>query len=88
MPNPLLAQMRVSAVGDLSEAVANDPEIADAYLLIARLQVLPGGDPKQAKTMIDKLLTLKNVEPSVKADALIIHSGVSRQAGRSTGRPQ
>lgn len=73
-PSALIAQMRVAAVGDLSEAVENDPEIADAYLLIARLQVLPGGDPKQAKTMIEKLLTLKNVEPNVKADALLIHS--------------
>ncbi|MBA4017722.1 MAG: hypothetical protein C0483_11160 [Pirellula sp.] len=73
-PNMQAAQLRDSAVGDLSEALAADPDIAEAYVLIARLQVLPGGDVKQARTMLEKALTLKNVDPPTRANALLMHS--------------
>ena len=73
-PNMQAAQMRDGAVGDLSEALAADPDIAEAYILIARLQLLPGGDVKQARSMLEKALTLKNVDPPTRANALLMHS--------------
>lgn len=73
-PNPAAAQMRAAAVGDLSEALAADAEIAEAYLLIARLQILPGGDVKQARTMLDALLLLKDVDADTRADGLVMRS--------------
>jgi tetratricopeptide (TPR) repeat protein len=73
-PSLQAAQMRVSAVDDLSEALAADPEIAEAYILIARLQLMPGGDVKQARSMLERALTLKNVDPPTRANALLMHS--------------
>ncbi|MGC3972162.1 MAG: tetratricopeptide repeat protein [Pirellulales bacterium] len=73
-PNPMAARMRLGAVGDLSEALAADPEIPAAYVLIARLQILPGGDVKQARTMLERVLTLKDVEADTRADALVMRS--------------
>ena len=73
-PNFEAAQMRLNALGDLSEALAADPEIAEAYILITRLQLLPGGDLNQARSMLEKVLTLKNVDPPTRANALLMHS--------------
>ncbi|MEZ6090062.1 MAG: tetratricopeptide repeat protein [Pirellulaceae bacterium] len=43
-----LQQMRGEAVKQLELAVESDPELAEAHLLIARLQALPGGNPERA----------------------------------------
>ncbi|MCE9605690.1 MAG: tetratricopeptide repeat protein [Planctomycetia bacterium] len=72
--DPRVAQARVAAVGDLSEALANDPDLSAAYVLIARLQLLPGGDIKQAKTMLDAAVKSKATDDETRAKALTLRS--------------
>jgi tetratricopeptide (TPR) repeat protein len=54
---PLLRQ---EAMQSLQKAVKHDPKMGDAYLLMAKLQILPGGSRDQA---------IKNVDDAIKAFA-------------------
>lgn len=47
-----LGQLRSKALEYLETSISNDPKQADAYMLIARLQALPGGDRKHAMASV------------------------------------
>ncbi len=47
-PDPQWPRIRAFAMRDLQEAVAREPELGGAWLMIARLQILPGGDRQRA----------------------------------------
>ena len=55
-PSPDWPRMRSFAMRDLRELVKRDPKLGIAHLMIARLQALPGGDPKSAKQAADKAI--------------------------------
>lgn len=52
-PAPQWAQLRTLALADLEKAVAADPKLGEAQLLIARLQALPRGDADAAMAAAD-----------------------------------
>ena len=47
-PDPRWPQLRQLAVADLERALKHVPEQAEAFLLLGRLQSLPGGDRGEA----------------------------------------
>lgn len=72
--DPRVAQARLAAIADLSEALEADPDLSAAYVMIARLQLLPGGDVKQAKTMLEAAVKSKATDDETRAKALTLRS--------------
>ncbi len=69
-------QKRQFAVADLEKAVKLNPKQPEAYLLIAQLHLLPGGEIKQAREAIDKALALGLDDPPARAKALALRAGL------------
>ena len=69
-------QMRQIGLADLERALQFDSALADAHLLVARLQTLPGGDRKRALTAINELVRLSAEEPAKQAEALVLRSSL------------
>lgn len=61
-PDPRLPQIRTAALVDLKEAVSIDSDLPQAQLLIARLELLPGGDIAAAGKALDAALKSKNAD--------------------------
>ena len=72
-------QKREFALSDLEKAVKLAPKQAEAYLLIAQLNGLPGGDVKQAREAVDKALALGLDEPPAHAKALLLRADLEEQ---------
>jgi predicted Zn-dependent protease len=69
-----MQQMRSDALNAFEKAVENDPSLADAHLLIARLSMLPGGNPKRAfdatTAAIDNLVN----DPTKRSGAYVLRA--------------
>jgi len=74
-PDARWPQFRNVALADLEKAVALDGKQPEAYYLIARLSLLPGGDRKRAAEALDKTIELSE-KPRQKAEALALRAGV------------
>ena len=71
---------RKSAVSDLEKALKLDPKQPQAYLLLAQLNMLPGGSGvKGAVAMLDKAIELGGDDPAAKAKALIFRADLQEQ---------
>ena len=70
-------QKRQFALSDLEKAVKLDPKQPEAYLLIAQLNLLPGGEIKRAREAIDQALALGFDEPAARAKALLLRAVVA-----------
>lgn len=69
-----LAQLRQMAVSDLRRAVEQDPSLADAHLLLARLEAQPGGDRVRAREAAGQALELLADDPLQEAQALVLRA--------------
>jgi len=68
------------ALDDLEKAVKLDPKQPQAYLMIARLNLLPGGDgAKAAREALDKALALDIENPMERAKALVMRAGLQEE---------
>jgi tetratricopeptide (TPR) repeat protein len=72
-------QKRKFALADLEKAVKLDPKQPEVYLLIAQLNLVPGGDVKRAREAIDKALALGFEDTSARAKALALRSCLQEQ---------
>jgi tetratricopeptide (TPR) repeat protein len=72
-------QKREFALSDLTRAIKLDPKQPDAYLLLARLNVLPGGDVKLAREAIGKAMQLGLDDPPTRAKALLLRASLEEQ---------
>ena len=52
-PNPRWKQLRRDIIATLEKLLKHDAKFADAHILIAKLQLLPQGDPARARAAID-----------------------------------
>lgn len=75
-PDPNWPRFREFALGDLEKAVTLEPKQAEAYLYIARLQLLPGGNAKRAVEALDKAVAVGDASPDIRAKALVLRSGL------------
>ncbi len=74
-PSPQWPQMRQMSLADLERAIQFDAEQADAHSLIARLQLLPGGDRKRAMKALEEVLRLAGGDKAKRSDALLLRAG-------------
>jgi tetratricopeptide (TPR) repeat protein len=75
-PDPNWPRFRDFALADLEKGVSLEPQQAEAYLYIARLQLLPGGKSKKALEALDKAVAATDAPPDVRAKALVLRAGL------------
>jgi tetratricopeptide (TPR) repeat protein len=75
-PDPRWPQLRQLAVADLERALKHVPDQPEAYLLLGRLQSLPGGDRNAAVVALTEAIRLSDEEPKMQFEALILHVGL------------
>lgn len=67
-------QLRDEALRSLEKAVDNDPTLVEAYLLIARLNLLPGGDPEAITGATTKAIELLEDDPIEQSAAYLLRA--------------
>jgi tetratricopeptide (TPR) repeat protein len=72
-------QKRQFALADLEKAVKLNPKQPEAYLLIAQMNLIPGGEVKRAREAIDKSLALGFEDPLARAKALELRARLQEQ---------
>ncbi|HEX4150302.1 MAG TPA: tetratricopeptide repeat protein, partial [Pirellulales bacterium] len=75
-PDPRWPQLRQMALLDLGRAVKYVPDQPEVYMLIGRLESLPGGDPKRAMRAIEDAIRTAGDDAELKFDALMLHAGL------------
>ncbi|NIP84088.1 MAG: tetratricopeptide repeat protein [Planctomycetales bacterium] len=71
-PSPNWPRLARVALVDLEQVVADNPDIAEAQLLIGRLQALPGGNRDQARKAVERAIAKAGEDVGLKADALAL----------------
>ena len=67
-------RLRDDALKILDEALANDPELVEAYLLVARLNILPGGDKEAIAEATSKAIELLADNPVQRSGAYFLRA--------------
>ena len=75
-PDARWRKLRELAMEDLDRALKHDPNYGAAHLLVGRLQSLPGGDAKRAKTAFDEAVKLAQ-DDQTKAEALVARAAAA-----------
>lgn len=73
-------QLRDRALDALNQAVENDPSSVKAYLLIARLHLLPNGDKGKIVEAATKAIELLGDDPSERSKVLVLRA-LARDSG-------
>jgi tetratricopeptide (TPR) repeat protein len=71
-PDPQWPRIRAFAMRDLEEAIRRDPGLGSAWLMIARLHTLPGGDRKKAEAAATKAIELMGDKKLERARATLV----------------
>ena len=71
-PDPQWPRMRSFAMRDLNEAVKRDPKLGEAWLMIARLEALPGGNRERAGESAEKAIELLTEDKLGQARAQVV----------------
>jgi tetratricopeptide (TPR) repeat protein len=67
-------ELKDETLRSLAEAVSNDPTLIEAHLLIARLNLLPGGDVAAVKEATTLAIELLDDDPAEKSSALVLRA--------------
>ncbi len=67
-------ELRDETLRSLEEAVLNDPTLVEAHLLIARLNLLPGGDRAAVKQATSNAIELLEDDPAEQSSALVLRA--------------
>ncbi len=67
-------EMRDEALRTLREATENDPKLVEAYLLIARLNLLPGGEREAITEATSRAIELLDEDPSEQSAAYVLRA--------------
>ncbi len=70
---------RQFALADLKRVVELDPKQPEAFLLIAQLNGLPGGNAEAARESVDKAIALGLADPAAQAKALQLRAGLQTE---------
>jgi tetratricopeptide (TPR) repeat protein len=77
---------RNEAVKKLKEAVELDPELGEGWLLIAKLNAIPGGDPDEALSALDQAIGQLDDEAVKQSEAYYLRSMLTRKDDREGAR--
>jgi tetratricopeptide (TPR) repeat protein len=67
-------ELQQEVMENLRRAVENDPSLVEAYLLIARLNMLPGGDKDEITAATTRAIELLEDEPVERSAALVLRA--------------
>ena len=67
-------ELRDKALAALEEAVENDPTLVEAFLMMARLNLLPGGSKEAVATATTKAIDLLKDDPVEQSAALVLRA--------------
>ncbi len=67
-------ELKDETLESLQEAVSNDPTLVEAHLLIARLNLLPGGDREAVKEATSQAIELLDENPVEQSSALVLRA--------------
>ena len=76
-PDPNWRQYRDFALRNLEKGLKIDPRQPRAQLMVAKLNLLPGGDAEQVKRALDQAIQLSTDEPGLRAAALTLRAGLA-----------
>jgi len=77
-PDPNWRDFRRVALEDLEKGVSRLPDQPEALLIIAQLNLLPGGDEKRGATALDEAIRRAESDPRVKAKGLLLRAGLAQ----------
>lgn len=64
---------------DLSKAIENNPELADAFLLMAQIETLPGGNREDAMENLNKAIKLLEDRPVDQSKAYMLRAAMQEK---------
>jgi tetratricopeptide (TPR) repeat protein len=67
-------ELKDETLRSLEEAVKNDPTLVEAHLLIARLNLIPGGDVAAVREATTQAIDLLQNEPAEQSSALVLRA--------------
>ncbi|OYP36860.1 tetratricopeptide repeat protein [Rhodopirellula sp. MGV] len=73
-PRNRIAQLRDEALRTLHEALENEPELVDAHLLIAQLNLLPGGDKQAVAESTTRAIEILKDRPVERSAAYVLRA--------------
>jgi len=79
-PSPRWRQIRQLALADLEKLLRHDPKFADALVLSAKLQALPGGDVNKARKAIDEAVKQYADNDRKRSDAIVLRAQLQQDA--------
>lgn len=77
---------RNEAMKRLREATELNDEMVDAWMMIATLNLLPGGDQAEARSAVDRAIGLSDEEPAKQSQAYLMRSLLVGQTDKVAGR--
>ncbi len=81
--DPRVQKIRKLITSDLGAVIAyNDPP-ATAYSMLAKLQALPGGDPREARRAIGKYLKFNDLTEEERAEALVLRARLIKDRSKA-----
>ena len=78
-----IQRIRSMATSDLRDVIAYDDPTASAFLMLGKLQALPGGDPREAKRAIDSYLKFEELPDTQRAEALVLRARMTKDPKKS-----
>jgi tetratricopeptide (TPR) repeat protein len=76
--HPELPKLRETAAEDLRKALEIDPQVARGWLALAKLELLPGGNPEAARKAVDQAVATAVEDPRVRAEALMARAAMEK----------
>lgn len=75
---------RQAIMDDLNKAVKLEPKEPESYLMIARMELMPGGGgAKLAREALDKIISLDAADQTAKANAFLLRSSMQEEPDKT-----
>lgn len=82
-PNhPDFPKLRQVAADDLSRGLEHDPSAAVAWLALARVELLPGGNEENARRAVNQAINQATQDAAVRSEALILRASLEKDVFR------
>lgn len=81
--DPRVQEIRRLITSDLGAVIAYDEPPAEAYSMLAKLQALPGGDPREARRAVGKFLKFQEIDDEERAEALVLRARLIKDRSKA-----
>lgn len=81
--DPRVQKIRKLITSDLGAVISYDEPPATAYSMLAKLQALPGGDPREARRAISKYLKFEELTDEQRAEALVLRARLIKDRNKA-----